>query len=380
VNNNPFKFGTIVDEPFFFDRVEEKKRIVDVLQGGNNLVLIAPRRYGKSSLVLQAAKELQKQGHRCIYFDFMSVYSRESFADTYTRAILKMETNWQKILKQISGVLKGIRPVVSLNPQGQAEFSLNYDDSTISDYSLESVLDLPETIATDKNPLVVIMDEFQEISKLNGESFENLLRSRIQHHKNVRYLFLGSRTHMLNDMFNNKNRPFYHSAMTMSIGALPKPETIQFIRERFSVGHLDIADTTIELIIQKAGAIPYYIQFLAAEIWQYARNQDIPVTDKLVDICAENILTLKNDYYLELFQRHTSHQKKVLSALAKDGQNIFSADYNQKHRLSAASSTQKAVSLFIQSGIIEKYDNQYEFSDPFFKCFLLRLEALRLEA
>ena len=326
MSTNPFKYGTTVDKPFFFDREVEQKRIVDVLQGGNNLVLFAPRRYGKTSLVLRAAKELLNRGYRCVYFDFMTVYSRESFIEGYTRAILRtsIESNWQKILATFSSMLKGIRPAITLNDQGQPELTLNFEEQQISDQSLESVLDLPETHAAPEKPMIVIFDEFQDIHKLNGESFENLLRSRIQHHKNVHYLFLGSRTHLLSDMFNNKNRPFYQSALTMSLGPLPEHETIRFISERFATGQQTIAEGTIELIIQKAASIPYYIQFLAAEIWQYSRNHAVPVTDDLVETCAEQILTLKKDYYYELFDRHSVYQKKVLHALAREGQNIFS--------------------------------------------------------
>lgn len=82
---NPFKYGTVVEEPFFFDRQDELKQIVETLKGGNNLVLYAPRRYGKTSLVIKAMREMENDGYQCIYLDFMTIYSRESFIETYTK-------------------------------------------------------------------------------------------------------------------------------------------------------------------------------------------------------------------------------------------------------------------------------------------------------
>ena len=78
---NPFSYGTIVKGDHFYDRKEECDRIVSTLSNGNNLVLFAPRRYGKTSLVFRAIEELEKKGITCIYFDFLPVYSLETFVN-----------------------------------------------------------------------------------------------------------------------------------------------------------------------------------------------------------------------------------------------------------------------------------------------------------
>ena len=106
----PFSYGTIVREPFFYDRKEECRRIVSTLTGGNNMVLFAPRRYGKTSLVFRAIEELEKLNFVCIYFDFMPVYSRESFIESYSKAILSKQGNIQKAVKKIALLVKGILP------------------------------------------------------------------------------------------------------------------------------------------------------------------------------------------------------------------------------------------------------------------------------
>ena len=372
---NPFSYGTVVKEPHFFNRKEEKERIVSTLSGGNNLVLYAPRRYGKTSLVMHVMDSLTDLGFICIYLDFMTVYSRESFAEEYSKAILVHQSNLNKAIELFAKLVRGIRPKLSFDQNGNPEFSFDFSTVKISDKSLESVINLPDKLADKEKKFIIVMDEFQDIDKLNGENFEKLLRSKIQHHHNVNYLFLGSRTHILNDMFTNKNRAFYNSAAAMHLEALPKNETVNFLMNRFSLSNIQLNEKTASYLIEHAGNIPYYIQFLASEVWQYCINLKEVVNVEIIDVCASKILDLKSDYYFELFDRQTAYQKKLLKALANDNQNVFSTEYAGKFRLSAASTTQKALNGLISSGIIEKYENKYLFDDPFFKKYLLRLQA-----
>ena len=188
----------------------------------------------------------------------------------------------------------------------------------------------------------------------------------------MNYLFLGSRTHLLNDMFNDKSRAFYNAAMLMQIGSLPKEDTIEFLKDRFSLSGMTIDKAVSLYLIEQAGDIPYYIQLLAAEVWQYMISMHHEVTIEIIDICSEQIVDLKNDYYFELYDRQSAYQKKLLKSLLVSGENLFSADYAKRFRLSAASSTQKALSGLIESGIVEKSDRNYFIADPFFKRFLSR--------
>ena len=240
---------------------------------------------------------------------------------------------------------------------------------------MESVIDLPEKLADHQRPVIIIMDEFQDIQKLNGENFEDLLRSKIQHHKHLKYLFLGSKTHLINDMFSNKNRPFYNSAMTMNIGPLPYRETVEYLIGHFSDSNIALNEDNAAHIIDTAENIPYYIQFLASVIWQDVVNTSKTIESELIDRNAEKILEMKQDYYFELFDRCTTYQKKLLRALAISGHNIYSNDYARKFRLSASSTTQKAMESLINDGIIDKQENHYLFNDPFFKRTILRLVA-----
>lgn len=372
---NPFKYGSIVKEPYFFDRKEEKDRIINIISGGNNIVLYSPRRYGKTSLIMNVIDDLKNKNFTCIYIDLMKIFSRESFIENYTRAILSQQSYAKTVIEKFVKFVRGIRPIIIFDEQGRVNFSLDYLGNKILDRTLEDIIDLPSKYASKNNRYIIVMDEFQDITKLNGENFEKLLRSKIQMHEYVNYIFMGSRTHILMDMFNNKNRPFYNSAYAMNLGKLPEAETIQFIIERFRSTKLIINEEVAALIIEKANNIPYYIQFLASEVWQYAIGNYKKIQKEFVEFCFERIIELKSDYYYELYDKLSLYQKKLIYALARENQNIFSAEYAKKYRLSVPSTTQKALKSLIEQGIIEKEENSYLFDDPFFREFILRFTA-----
>jgi AAA+ ATPase superfamily predicted ATPase len=367
---NPFSYGTVVRGDFFYDHKEEGDRIVSTLSNGNNMVLFAPRRYGKTSLVFWVIDQLEALGFTCVYFDFLPVYSIETFVSLYINAIEKKQNNLQRLVQVITNAVKSIRPKLTFDSVGNPEFSVDFTESQVSIQTLSDVLDLPEKLGQSGKKTIVIFDEFQEITKLNKYGFESLLRSKIQQQQQVNYMFLGSRTHLLSDMFNNKNRAFYNSASHMQLGMLPHTDTIAYLKTKFSLSGIKIELTEALYLIEQAGDIPYYIQLLAAEIWQYLITAQTMVTSEIIDTCARQIITLKQDYYHELFDRQSVMQKKLLIALIHSGDNIFSAQYTKQYRLSAASTTQKSVLVLMDSGIIDKTDNSYFISDPFFKRFL----------
>ena len=235
---------------------------------------------------------------------------------------------------------------------------------------VSQLLDIPEMLAGKNRRVVVFLDEFQEISKLKSIHFEALLRSKVQQQQKTNYLFFGSKTHLLKEMFNDKRKAFYHSAFQMSIGSMPQQDTIDFLCAKFASSAIHIDVETAKYLILVAADIPHYIQFLASEVWQYMVNSQATITKTIVDECALKVVALKSDYYMELFDRRSQNQKQLLKALTYEGKNIFSANYINKHRLSALSTLQRSVTDMINNGIIEKKGDEYFITDPFFRMFV----------
>ena len=372
MKTNPFKFGSVVSGDYFYNRTEELNRIKQTLAGGNNITLYAPRRYGKSSLVKKALVELEKQGFITIYVDFMSVYSREIFIKNYSKAIAEGEKqSLEATVKKIAKLITGIVPSVSSDSGGLPAFSLSWIQGSNKEQTLIDVINLPQQLASNKLKWIIAFDEFQEVTKFNGENFEKTLRSCIQHHNNVSYLFLGSKTHLLQDMFNNRNRAFYNSALIMGIGKISEEKSIEFLTSRFRNTGVSIDKNIAIYLLRSVDNIPYYIQFIAFEIWQLAQLNNIYVVSTTdIDKALETIIQLKSDYYWEIINKQTSYRKKVLYVLSCGVKEMFSKETTYNYNLGSISTTQKALDVFIQDGLVEKMDNHYILSDPLFKLFI----------
>jgi AAA+ ATPase superfamily predicted ATPase len=368
---NPFSYGTIVKGSNFYDRKEECARIVDTLSGGNNLVLYAPRRFGKTSLIFRVIEQLEAQGFICVYFDFMPVFSPESFVRLYAKALSAKQTNLQKFVQIFASLVKNIRPVLSFDANGSPELSIDFAGSSVDETLISQLLDLPEKMAGTNKRVIVFFDEFQEVEKLSSINFEGLLRSKIQQHDKTNYLFLGSKTHLLQELFNNKKRAFYNAASQMTISVLPEQDTINYLQQRLADSAIVLSAETAKYIIFVAANIPHYIQMMAAEIWQYMVNSQTTVTKEIVDDCVKRLLVLKNDYYMELFDRQSQSKKQLLQALTVNGKNIFSMAYITENRLPSAATLQRAAKDLIMDGTIEKINDEYFIADPFFKLFLI---------
>ena len=137
---NPFNYISIAEGDNFYDRKEETKRIVDTLQGGNNMVLFAPRRYGKTSLVFRAMKQLEQSGISCVYLDLMPVYSLESFAELYLQALYRKQTSFERFIQMVSA-LKNIRPKMTFDEFGKPEFGIEFAETKASPATIADILD-----------------------------------------------------------------------------------------------------------------------------------------------------------------------------------------------------------------------------------------------
>jgi len=374
---NPFSYGKIVRDQQFYDREAPFSTILSTISGGNNVVLYAPRRYGKSSLVMKVMQELERKGTPCVYLDLMRACSADDFIRLYARNIYKRQVSlFEKGLQQVMEWMKRLRPQVTLDDQGKPELVLDFSPNQLTSEMISNVFDLPEKLSARQGRMVIILDEFQEIAAFSDQfPLERIFRSCMQQHRQVTYLFLGSKTHLLQQMFSKRSRPFYQSAKTLSLGKPPFGESIAFVNKRFSDAGITLSKASAERIVQEAANIPYYIQFLASELFQQMVDKSKKVlSEEDVQVACRNISSLKSDLYEEHFGSLSMNQRKTIHALAAEGVLRFTGAYRLRYHLPVSSSINSAVKQLLEQGHIEKQEHGYELADPFFKLWLLQLQ------
>ncbi|MCX6303813.1 MAG: ATP-binding protein [Bacteroidetes bacterium] len=365
--DNPFCYGKTVDDPFFYGRKNELEEIKLSMRNATNLIMYSPRRIGKSSLVIKALKDLEAEGHPTVYIDFFKVSSREKFIELYAREVVRPLKSWEKGLQWIQGLVRGIQPTMGLDQSGLPELRLSIDPVQTA-RAFEDIISIPAKSKQEKC-WVVVFDEFQEIEKLNGESFEKELRAAFQHHKEVSYLFLGSQRHLLLNMVSRKDRAFYNFGKLFQLQKPSEEDAVTFLAERFNAGGYSVSGELIREILDSTRGIPYYVQYLGAEIWECARLAS-KTPGEIHRQALARLLINQSDYFQGIRSQLTAFQVKLLSSVAWHCYGSYETSFLQKYRLYPTSSVQKAFKRMTDLDILEKQHNQFRIADPFFELWL----------
>ena len=370
---NPFNYLQFATGDRFYDREEIRKDLKSrFLSGQTNVVLYGPRRYGKSSLVAELTADLEKAGIPCVMLDIVKVPSIELFVAAYVQKVYRKLAPVKFELKKLGGFLKSLRPKLTLEASGEACISFDLAEREIGSEELTEVLDLPQKLLPKGKRAVIVLDEFQEVGDLlPDDQFERVMRSAIQGHTQVSYIFLGSRYHMLRRMFTDHNRPFYKSALTVLLDKPPVEDSVRFVLSRFSSGGLKIGEDVAALLVAKAENIPYFIQQIGFEVFRSARDAlKKKVEEGDVLSAYSRLAGLNRDQYEQLMLTFSMAQKKLLVALAQERTREFDDAYRRRHQLGPSSTVNSSKRKLIEDGHIEQFATECRIADPFFAEFL----------
>ena len=347
---NPFYLIPHTPEPYFCDREKETEDLVNFLENGQNVTLIAPRRYGKTGLIYHVFDKLAAKKGRMelFYMDIYATGSVDDFIAVFAESIAKVLKK-DSLVKSFLKFLSRIRPVISQDPlSGEPKFSFTMDSDADRRYSLKALLDYLEHRPT---RVIVAIDEFQQIREYEGISMEALLRTYIQPLTNVQFIFSGSRKHMMAEMFTYEKSPFYESASLYSLDKIDRDVYARFIKEQFEKEKKHITEDAIDYILDWTRCHTFDTQSLCNRVFSNVRKEA-----SLVDIlvAADALLKENNDTFLERRSLLTPRQWKFLIAVAKEG-NVnepTGAAFLQKYGLGAPSTASRLLSSLTEKELL----------------------------
>lgn len=373
---NPFRYGRAVSGDQYYDRLDVGESLYRTIAGGAaNVVLYAPRRYGKTSLVKNVIDKWSEDGFTCLYFDMMKMDSVERFCEKYAAAVYAAEKGVDRVVRTFGELLSRLRPKFTVGEDGSPSIELDVASRKFTPSDLEDILNLPEKVAKGKRTFVVVFDEFQEIAGLSQSlPMEGVFRGCIQHHESVRYVFLGSKTHLLKRMFSEHSRPFYNSARIMHLEKPPEDESRKFVTDRFSSAGVRIGAEEVDKVLSLSQNIPYFIQALSSEVFEsvIARGGRSVRPDDIL-AAADSLTEMKREQYETVVGELSSAQRSLLSALAASPTNRFDEAYRRKYGIGPSSTVHGALEKLVDKGHVEKTAHGYFVGDPFFARYLTAL-------
>lgn len=368
---NPFKYGKIVSGDDFADREKETKQLFGDLKSGQNILLYSPRRYGKTSLIFRTLDLLKKDGVMTSYVD---VYGCLTASDLMDKIIQETIVPAQRTLQRIGDFLReqfsDLRPEVTLNTDGSVSVSFKKEVQVQgTEKVLPKILDAPEKLAeTKKKQLVIAFDEFQEITGMDGLDLEKSMRSSFQRHKNVTYLFAGSKQHVMEEIFGQERRPFYKFAKPFPLEKIPIKQFATFVASKFKETGISISPAIVDSVLHFTQGHPYLTQQLCHELWNISSEQK-EAKEEDISTALNTILSQHGDYFSKIWDSLASSQKKIMTAIAEETQvrNIYSTHFITKHALVSASHVKKALHYLEKEALVEHSDGVYYIEDIFLR-------------
>lgn len=361
---NPFRFGNVVTGEYFTNREKEIKEIVSEIKAGQHIVLMSPRRYGKTSLVNEAMKA---SGMKWIIINMELISDEVDLANYYVKNALSL-SKFENIKHHLKNLK--IQPYIQIQPAtNEISVSFNAEERSLSTLLSDS-LELPETIAKNMGKkIVIVFDEFQEIRRISP-MLERKMRGIFQYHQNITYVFIGSQESMIREIFQNKKNPFYKFGRHISLHKIAEPEFSDFILKRFSSQKID-ASGIIKDILNFTDCHPYYTQQLCHEIYMLSGKN--PLTKDIINKAVGQITTEHHADYSRWWGSLTNTERKVIIGITSGDYNPTSQEFIRKYGITSASTSGSVVSKLIALGtLVKKNGEKISIEDPFWKEWILK--------
>ncbi|TXI97171.1 MAG: ATP-binding protein [Neisseriales bacterium] len=351
--------------------INRKKELAEISSGialGQSFIIIAPRRYGKTTLIKKIAKDIESQ-NQVIYIDVMRyAHSAISLAEAITEACLAKIG----IIGKLRNWLKNIDAKLDLKIKFQElEVDIILEQIAANDgyNALAKSLELAEKLALKQNQRwVMIYDEIGELQHLDEQAIR-VMRSVIQHHQQVSYLFAGSQESLMNNIFISSRGAFYRFGIIYQLTELELKDVVEFFHSSLS----NVSGEVIDFIIDNFHGHPYYTTNIFYRIIQQIMMKNLS-SFGLSDLreIIQNLLSSET-HYLEDQLIRLNQRKNTFAVLlaAAHGDPYQATDKLSKQSIHAT------LKILIQDGYLRNHAGKYQLTDPLLSLYL-RDESLAI--
>lgn len=338
----------------FCNREEETTRLVGNIQSCKHTLLIAPRRYGKSSL---AERAIAKSKIPFIKVNFHLCTSEEEIAQLVLNSVIKLTGiaigPIEKLMASVKKCLSNLEPSLSF---GSDIASLKLTPKRHANYSViisEALMLVESLLREKKKRAVLFLDEFQEIDHISKHrGAEGAFRTAAQEMQRLSIIFSGSIRSLLLSMFEDENRPLYKLCRKIKLSRISANDYEKHIQKiAMDTWHSKLDKEVFAKIMELANRHPYYVNYLCDGVWEICKK-----SPRIVDVeKAWNMVVLEewSDALKELSDLPLG-QRRLLKYIANyDAKNIQSQETSAQLSM-AVSSIATSLNSLIEKDYIEK--------------------------
>ena len=326
------------------------------------MLLYSHRRFGKTSLILKVFKQLE--GVTPIYIDLYGTTSVQDFIRAALTGIGAAESKPTRLMKLIRETITSFTASFGLDPVTGLPTVSPQLTSDLKEAPLVDVFRLAQAVSKEKK-MVIAFDEFQEVGRYGGDSFEKQLRKHIQQHRNIAYVFSGSQKHLIMEMFSNSKRAFYRQAASFPLEKIPTDAYVQWILGLYRMDGRTIDINLASHVVDRCDGHPAYIQEFFNHLWDEKK-----VTVGLMDQVERRIIRSRMAEFAYAWDSLTLNQRRALKLIAATGgKSIYSVNNLAGFGFKTPSQATTAIKKLIEREFVVK-NGTYQIQDPIFKRWL----------
>jgi len=371
--NRAFVYGMSVEGENFTDRVKETKRLKLDFENGINVILISPRRMGKSSIVKKVKSEISNPAIKVVYIDIYDCRNEYDFYNRLASVLMKeTATRTDQIIENVKRFLVRLTPKIAFSSEPMSEMSLSLG-ITPQNYQPEEILQLPELIAQEQGVhLIICIDEFQQIGEFTDSiTVQKRLRSIWQHQRNVSYCLFGSKKHLMTKLFQNSKMPFYQFGEMMYLDKIPTSDWVSFICSRFESQGKHISEDLAQRICETVENHSSYVQQLA---WNVLAETDKETTEENFTNGVEALLAQCSGLFEQHIKDLTAYQLNFIRAICNGVHSDFgSKSVMEEYNLGTKSNISRIKTALRDKELIEINKDGIYLEDPVFSIWIKRL-------
>lgn len=369
-----FVYGVAVSDYNFIGREQETKRLLDNFRGGINVILMSPRRLGKTSLVKHVCNKLDEEDIITVYLDIFGCKSEYDFYNKLAAEVLKQTASKHELwLEEAKEFIYRLTPKISFSPEPNADFAISLG-ITPKTHTPEEVLGMAEKIAIKKGKRIVIcIDEFQQIGEMaNSKQIQARLRTVWQHQKQVSYCLFGSKHHLMSAIFLHRSMPFYQFGDIISLDKIATADWVEYIVSHFADGKRTISRVLAEDICKFTENYSAYVQQLSWLVFTQ-KEEGETVTEEDVKQAMNDLLATNEILFMQMIEPLSEYQLNFLRAIASGVTKDFGlSEVREEYKLGSYSNINRLKTALLERDLIEKRGAETVMTDPVFAKWIKR--------
>ncbi len=324
----PFPTSGYFGPAYFCDREDELIQLKRNVRGGNSTTLVALRRIGKTALIRHLYHNMGKS-YLMIYVDILPTESMSELLNHFAAAVSSALPESSHLGKKIWKYIRSLRPVLTYDAlQGTPLISIN----STPEESKQSIAELFSILESQSKPVIIAIDEFQQILNYPEKNTDAWLRTIMQELNNVSFIFSGSEQHLMQDLFMNPERPFYRSTQMIKIGKIEHEKYRKFIVKTFEEHRKFVPEPVVDEILHWADCHTYYVQLICNRVFLASGKR---INSELWKLEATKLLKEQEFVFYGYREMLTKPQWNLLKAIARDDLVLqpTSSEFISRHQL-----------------------------------------------